>query len=361
MNKYMGIVVVLLLSVISVGAADWNYTPLPLLFYTSDTGFAGGALLVAERSAQPHKAVTSDVDSPDGKGGALLWQTAATYTQKQQAELSSLFQSDIAGGRYRLNANIGFFSTPSVFYGIGPHSDFEESYDQQKFDCETSFMCKLWRQLYAGPSYLFNYVEYTAYKPEGGISRSVDSSDPADISSEIGFICQWDSRSSLVYPRDGSYIEFRALRASSFLGSEHTFTSIKLDARTYCQVFPDIVLALQAVAGSHSGEVPLHKMEELGGLRVLRGYQFGRFKDKNSAALQSEVRFPIFRRLGGVVFGGVGQVEESFDKFLWSHTKVAGGVGFRFRPNKESDVRIRLDVGLSPDSTGIYITLMEAF
>ncbi len=376
MNKVLwAILLLLLVCTGGIAAEGWNFTPLPLVFYTSDTGIAGGALLVAERSVPVYEGEVQDdkraappkgkEDTADGAGGGVLgdvlWQIAATYTQERQTEISSLFQSDFMNGAYRLTANAGFFNTPSVFYGVGPDSDLEESYEEQKLDFEFSCVRRLWKQLYAGPLYLYTNVEYTDFESDGAIAQYVHGSNNTGISSELGLVLQWDSRSSLVYPRNGSYVELRALHSGTGLGSDFDFSTVKLDARGYYEIIPDTVLALQAIMQSSSGSVPLHKMEELGGVRVLRGYQFGRYRDESSAVVQGEVRFPIFNRLGGVVFGAAGQVEEGYSRFSLENTKAAGGLGFRFQPNKKSDVRIRVDLGFSRDFTGIYITLLEAF
>lgn len=69
----------------------WTLTPLPLAFYTSDTGIAGGALLVAERGNN------CDDVSP------FFIQTAGTYTQKHQVELSVLFQGDLYNEKFRIH------------------------------------------------------------------------------------------------------------------------------------------------------------------------------------------------------------------------------------------------------------------
>ncbi len=351
MNKKI-IVMLLLLGIctVSTNAEGWSYTPLPLLFYTTDTGIAGGGLLVIERDSQ---------GAPGPKN--LLMQTAVTYTQKHQTEISSLFQSDLGEGAYRVSGSFGFFDTPSLFYGVGPTANVEESFDQRKLNFEGQLMRRLWRHLYTGGIYRYSYVEYSGFEADDTLAAFVEVNDSDVVSSEAGGVVLWDSRDSLTYPRSGSYIELRATAAGPGLGSETAFGKLKVDLRTYLEVLQDVVCALQGTASYGSGEVPLHRMEELGGLRVLRGYRFGRYKDECTAVFQSELRFPIYGRFGGVVFAGAGQLGETFSRFQMEQTKYSGGIGLRFRPNLKSDVRIRLDVGVSEESTGVYITLLEAF
>jgi len=327
----------------------WVFTPLPLAFYTSDTGIAGGALLVAERGNEP------------SNSDPLFIQTAATYTQKHQAELSALFQGDFSDKTYRLQGEFGFFNTPSLFYGLGPEAEVEEDYEELKTNFELLGLRKVWKQLYGGMLYKFDYVDYTAYEKDGAIAQYIPGAGNTVRTSNLGMVLQWDSRSSMVFPRSGSYLELRSYWANEGWGSDSDFYLVRADMRGYYSLFPQTILAAQALGTYGHGDIPLHKMAELGGLRVLRGYPYSRYRDKSSYVLQSELRFPIYGILRGTVFASAGQVGSSPEDFHFSVTRIAGGAGLRIRPNPGSDVQIRLDVGFSPDSFGIYITLLEAF
>jgi len=326
----------------------WIFTPLPIVFYTTDTGIGGGGLLVAERGTN-----RTDIDP-------LFLQTALTYTQKKQVELSLIFNGDFMNGDYRLKGVGGFFNTPSVFFGVGSEADTEETYERLTAAGELVGLRRVYGQLYGGPAYQFDYAEYTEYDEAGAIVSYVPGDDMVRTSG-LGAVAEWDCRSSMVYPRYGSYLELRGFRYGSFLGSDEDFSLIQADARAYHSIVPDVILAVQGLVSAGFGEVPLHKMTEYGGVMVLRGYPFSRFQDKSGWALQTDIRFPIFKFIGGAVFAAAGQVGEALVDFRQSGTALCAGAGLRIRPNPASDVRIRLDLGFSPESFGVYITLMEAF
>jgi len=98
----------------------------------------------------------------------------------------------------------------------------------------------------------------------------------------------------------------------------------------------------------------------VGGQNVLRGYYEGRYRDNLMAVVQAEYRFPVWKRLGATVFGGVGNVSSRFDNFAVGDLKYAGGAGLRFRVSPEG-VNLRLDYAVTPNSSGTYITIQEAF
>jgi hypothetical protein len=74
----------------------------------------------------------------------------------------------------------------------------------------------------------------------------------------------------------------------------------------------------------------------------MRGYYAGRFADLCSVSVQAELRQRIYKRLGGVVWGGAGNVF-SYSNFKWRHTLPNYGVGLRFEFKRR--VNLRLDYG----------------
>ncbi len=93
----------------------------------------------------------------------------------------------------------------------------------------------------------------------------------------------------------------------------------------------------------------------------MRGYYEGRFRDQNVALLQSEVRFDLYKRLGGVVFGAVGVLGDNQMLLRPDDPKVAYGAGLRFTVNRRDHLNIRLDYGIGRQSSGLYLTIGEAF
>ena len=85
----------------------------------------------------------------------------------------------------------------------------------------------------------------------------------------------------------------------------------------------------------------------------MRGYYDGRYSDLCAVTLQAELRQRIYKRLGGVVWGGAGNCF-SYDNFAWRNTLPTYGVGLRFELKRR--VNIRLDYGFGgKDSRGKLI------
>ena len=99
----------------------------------------------------------------------------------------------------------------------------------------------------------------------------------------------------------------------------------------------------------------------LGGQTLMRGYYRGRYRDKDMVVVQLEYRMPVWRRLGLVGFFGCGDVSDRLSQFRLESFKMTGGFGVRYRIQRQQGSNLRLDFGLSRESSGVYVTVNEAF
>jgi len=95
----------------------------------------------------------------------------------------------------------------------------------------------------------------------------------------------------------------------------------------------------------------------------MRGYYDGRYRDKDQVVLQAEYRMPVYRRLGAVVFGGIGNVSNNCDYIALEGLKYSYGGGLRIALTRSEKLNLRLDYGISRGarSKGFYFQLGEAF
>jgi outer membrane translocation and assembly module TamA len=114
------------------------------------------------------------------------------------------------------------------------------------------------------------------------------------------------------------------------------------------------------------GEVPFNQLSQMGGENMMRGYFRGRFRDENQIAAQMEYRLLPLKlgfsdRIGATVFAGAGDVFSSWDELQIEDIKWSAGVGARFLLFQQKDVYLRFDYAFTPDGTGFYIGVGEAF
>jgi Hemolysin activation/secretion protein len=97
----------------------------------------------------------------------------------------------------------------------------------------------------------------------------------------------------------------------------------------------------------------------MGGTQRMRGYYEGRYTDNDMITFQVELRQRIWRRIGGVVWGGAGNVFNGIHRFDWSETLPNYGLGLRWELKKR--VNVRFDYGFGKKTNGFLLSINEAF
>ena len=174
-------------------------------------------------------------------------------------------------------------------------------------------------------------------------------------------MANWDSRDNTFATRSGSFYQLTALFYRSAFGSDYSYDDVQIDTRNFFGIFSDHVVAVQATGEFIDGSAPFQSYAKFGGQNLLRGYFDGRYRDKNAVSLQAEYRIPVWWRFGLVGFAGVAQVANHVSGLAMNRFWFAGGIGLRFSWNLEERINLRLDYGAGRNSSGVYITITEAF
>ncbi|MBN1531470.1 MAG: BamA/TamA family outer membrane protein [Spirochaetes bacterium] len=331
----------------------WGFLPVAIPYYMPETSFGIGFSFLLYHRGEEAEAGKPDEISVYG-----------TYTVKNQASVGVSTDLYFRGIDYRLTGSVDFSRFPDLFWGIGPGTPEcgDESFTSMAAGARGAFLFRTVDLLYIGPYYRFGY-DVMRRREAGGrlIQGHVPGSD-GTLMSGFGVNLIFDSRDSVFYPRHGFYCDLKGLVFRRELGNEYNFSTLEMDLRYYRQIRGDLVLALQLYAALGAGTVPLQAMPRLGGDVMLRGYYQGRYRDRNYGALQGELRFPLFWRLGGVVFGGVGQVAAVPGELFQHELKIAFGGGLRITADRDEHINIRLDAGFDRDlNPNYYLMIKEAF
>lgn len=256
---------------------------------------------------------------------------------------------------------------PLLYYGIGPDTDeyFPSTIDAGYFIVRQRLLKKIAPDLFAGPEIDYQNLFNTSieYEPEDDIQeKPVGSQGSANLG--LGAALVYDNRRNVLNVRKGFFGELGFLSYAQSLGSTYTFTGVNTDLRFYHPVNKRDVLALQVTGNFYTGTVPFNQMALMGGETMMRGYYYGRFRDKQMIAAQAEYRllpFSFSKRIGAAVFAGTAAVAPSLGAFQAKHIKLAGGAGLRYLLFPKKDIFVRFDVGVTNEGVGFYIFTGEAF
>ena len=195
--------------------------PLPIFYYTPETGIAGGAALL-----MLHRSIAGDTTL---KPSSYL--VDLIYTEKKQiiAELST--DTYLSRGAYRLTGFVHFSRYPQKFYGIGNETpdSFEEDYTSRTFRVSLDALRKIGGPISAGPSLFYEDRSLTELTPDGTLQSGSITGSQGGKTLGIGGVIQWDTRDNIFSPSTGRYGV--ASLKTSLPGSDFKFSNFTLDVR----------------------------------------------------------------------------------------------------------------------------------
>jgi outer membrane protein assembly factor BamA len=328
---------------------------LPLLYYTPDTRWAAGLAGVVYFN-------TGHTDSILDTRLSFV-KVLGDYTQNKQTDLWAEWNIFSNHETYLTKGEIRFRNFPDKFYGIGNQSleSNLESYSYDLFKVKFLGMKQFQPHWFIGLDYQFEKEYGFQLQSNGALLNQNILGNQGGIGSALGGLLTFDSRDNVINPYCGKLFEFSTYFNHRSLGSTFHFTNINLEYRQYFEWKKNHVLAIQAIANFNFGEVPFLDLARVGSDGILRGYASNRYRDHNLIGIQTEARFPVYKRLGMVIFGGIGDVFYSLNDLSLSSIKYSLGAGLRFTINPAERLNFRLDYGIGRRSSSYYILVTEAF
>ena len=162
----------------------------------------------------------------------------------------------------------------------------------------------------------------------------------------ITFTHVYDSRDNFFNATKGKRISLSAQWGGHGLGGDFDFYKVSGEGRFYKGLRNGHTLALRVMGGYIHGNIAYGNLFSLGGSNTLRGYEDEQFKGKKMYAATLEYRFPIAKKIQGVVFTDVGSAWDVGGSMPWyadsRSINYAYGVGVRLQTPIGP---IRLDYG----------------
>lgn len=112
----------------------------------------------------------------------------------------------------------------------------------------------------------------------------------------------FDNRDNYFNASKGRRISFAAQWGGHGLGGDYDFYKFTAEGRFYKALGNGHILALRLMGGYIDGDVSYGNLFDLGGSDTLRGYEDDQFKGKKMYAATLEYRFPIAKKVQGVLF-----------------------------------------------------------
>ncbi|MBI3790930.1 MAG: BamA/TamA family outer membrane protein [Gemmatimonadetes bacterium] len=333
----------------------------PLLIYSPETGYGGGAGLVWVRAGE----------APGQR--PTLYQTSFLATETSQFSFVGNIDHWTEGNTNRLTAELTVQRAPTKFFGIGPYATIDPP---EKFVPSTVRLIltgqhRVASKFFIGLRYYFDVTQLGDVKAGPIKNGTVPGAPNGWYVSTLSALAVYDTRDRYYFPLNGAFVTAQFGRADPIIGSELNYWRGVLDARWYQSLGGQHVLALQWFAdGVAGGLPPFERLPRLGGKDLVRGFFTGQFRDKYATSFTAEYRSaPWFGsdagwqwwRLSGVAFLSTGSVAGQLSKFAAPAFQVAGGVGLRIALTRPDRLNLRIDRGWGAHSAATYFTVGEAF
>ena len=328
--------------------------PFPILSYDTDAGFGYGVKVIFRNQLGLRESF--DLTLFNSTKGERWYRLAVSLPDAEMRQ----------GTTYPIALDVVFDYDKWIsnsFFGVGNEASFDqrEFYTKEPLDLSLTVSRGFSPVMIAGAGIRFKAVRNFGFSDTSRLATLPPDLNAGRVSYTSLFVsARYDSRNSTISPTGGLVLQGDVEVAPGFLPGNISFARYGFAVQHYRPViWASTSLAVRFILQSLTGEnLPVQVLLPVGGNATLRGFTQDRYIDYVSAVLNAEVRFPIYRRLGGVLGLDAGKVWDTLGAFNFSGWAMNPTIGLRF--TMETFV-VRVDVGLGNETTGFFFNFGQLF
>lgn len=337
-----------------------SFVLLPVISSAPETGLeAGGSALYS---------FYTDTLSKNTRVSNMFAYATLTTQGQSRFNLSSSYWAP--NNNYHFTGAVGYINFPFDFYGIGNNTQKADAdrLGQKRIRVTFTGEKKISKNIYLGlvaGGYHYKFNDQQA----GGIfdtDATIQGKNGGTIL-YFGPSFIFDSRNNNTYTTSGGTLA-SYLNIMNGIGGNSGYSGgfLNVEVTHFFALSKKFVLGFDVQSQNMTGnQSPFYLLPALGSDEMMRGYYNGRFRDRNSLAGQTELRYRLSERFGIVGFIGGGEV---FHKdFQFDELKLNYGAGLRYFFDVQKGLSIRIDYGVGEKrpgesrQSGVYVGLGEAF
>jgi hypothetical protein len=249
------------------------------------------------------------------------------------------------------------------FFGLGGGSRIadREHYTRDAFELSATLGGAIYPELVAETGWRYRRIINSAFNDTSRLLQLAPVTNAGSaISASVYLAARYDTRDRLHDPNYGSVIRLEGELGPQIGITNVSFSRVSLWLQGYRRLWhPRTIVAmrlgLQNMTGDH---IPVQMLLSLGGAQSLRGFSADRFVDRVGALFNSELRFPLWSPLGGIIGFDAGKVWSRLPEARLGGWETSGIVGLRCYLG---DIILRLDAGFGREGTAWYFGVGEIF
>lgn len=280
--------------------------------------------------------------------------------------------------KYRLYMKYSYRNEPANYYGKGmetientPRGSETTGFHKTLFQLNPRFVWQARPGLFFGGLADINYTRSTDMNPVMLADPYVNRFNPSYLNVGLGALLQYDTRDDVATPSRGFLVSGSGKVYGKAFGGAYDYQIVELEYRQFVPLFRRrSVLGWTAKTQIGFNEIPFTELPMFGSPFDLRGYYWGKYRDKSMAygiveyrhmfgSNEAFERGTFWSKLGFVVWGGAGTIGDT--PLDWKKWKLNYGIGIRIQIQKNKN--FRMDFGREPGVKGIlfYMNMTEAF
>lgn len=139
-----------------------------------------------------------------------------------------------------------------------------------------------------------------------------------------------DTRDNPNNPHRGININLNQKIYPQALYNSSIFYQTTFVADFYIEGWEGGIFAIDLFSESNYGDSPWFVWTPIGGENRMRGYYLGKYRDRNTLALQLELRQTLYKGHGAVIWGGAANIFPTYREINLRNTLPNYGIGYRY-------------------------------
>jgi outer membrane protein assembly factor BamA len=276
------------------------------------------------------------------------------YTWNKQLILDTEWNYFFKEEKWFTKGKLQYSDYPDFYYGVGSNTPEINKllFYSKRIVFEANILKKVGSKFFFGPN--VRYINYYNVFYTGALTYP-ELTGSSTVG--VGITLLKDTRDNLLTPEKGIYFNFNA----GYNFSKSNYTQTTIDLRYYKTFAGKYTWANRLFSEFNFGTPAFYDYAFLGGDQFVRGYDYGRYRDKDLTSWQTEFRSPLIWRVGMAAFGGLSNLYNA-NNFNLENTKPNYGLGLRFLVDKHDKTNLRFDYAMgNGDNSGFYISFGESF
>ena len=326
----------------------------PIVYYTPETSLSAGILSIFNFDKVR-----------EGKISNL--QLIYAYTLKDQAIALIRPKLYFDEGKKDISAEFYYSFNPSEYYGkLGNHLDEAELYVENTFTSTVSGAHNFYGDFFGRIGVIKELRKILNTDSQGILRNELQGGfENVDVSGVFVGV-EWDTRDYPNSPLNGYFHRITATRFQTLDRESNdklkNFERYEAESRFYFSFDQNKVYATQvALTQVTQDKIPFQNLVLIGGNENMRGYYGGEWRDLNLLMWQNEIRVPYNDRFGWATFVSLAKLDHEMSRIGGSDLKYSFGGGGYYLLDPQGRTKIKLDMGISKDNSGVYFVLGESF